>query len=137
MLDHWCQLPIELAKQRYLPESLKFGHEANLEDVFNPGHTYKYAAPVQQFVNDAPGGNYQLWVPDSFPELKTETGVFYNDLNKSPVRWVVWSLGPKPESAKTQSAYAPMSSTTWYRRTGDGGVILRFADKDGTQFSSP
>jgi len=53
------------------------------------------------------------------------------------VRWVVWSLGPKPNSPKSLGTYAPLSSDDWYRRTGDSGVIVRFADRYGTQFNSP
>jgi hypothetical protein len=30
-----------------------------------------------------------------------------------------------------------MSRDTWYRRTGDAGVIMRYADRAGTQFKSP
>jgi hypothetical protein len=30
-----------------------------------------------------------------------------------------------------------MSQLTWYQRTGDDGVIVRFANRDGMQFKSP
>jgi hypothetical protein len=36
---HWCELPVELANERYLPHGNQGGLEADLEDVFNPGHT--------------------------------------------------------------------------------------------------
>jgi hypothetical protein len=29
-----------------------------------------------------------------------------------------------------------MSSDTWYHQAGDGGVIARYADRNGTQFAS-
>jgi hypothetical protein len=29
-----------------------------------------------------------------------------------------------------------MSSDTWYHQTGDSGVITRYADRNGTQFTS-
>lgn len=137
LATHWCELPIELANEGYLPHSKEKGCEANLEDVFNPAHTYKYAAPGPQLLNGAPGGNYSLWVSTNFPDLSGTSGKYYNDPKTSPVRWVVWSLGPRPNSKKTLSTYAPMSSDTWYRGTGDGGVIVRYADQGGTQFKSP
>ena len=134
--SHWCQLPVELAAERYLPRSHLGGREADLEDLFDPGHTYKYAAPGPQLLNGAPAGNYALWSPTNAPEM-SGGGVYFTDLKSSPVRWVVWSLGPRPNSPKSQSTYAPLSDASWYRRTGDGGVLARFAVKNGTQYKSP
>lgn len=137
LASHWCELPVELAQDYYLPRGQRGGCEANLQDLFNPGHTYKYAAPGPQLLNGSRGGNYSLWVSTNYPDLSGRAGKYYSDPKTSPVRWVVWSLGPQPNSRKTLSAYAPMSSDTWYRRTGDSGVIARFADRDGRQFKSP
>lgn len=134
---HWCQLPDELSRDGYLPRGSSGGREADLEDPFNPGYTYKYATPGPQFLNGEPNGNYKLWVPDSFPDLTGGTGKYYSDPKVSPVRWVVWSMGPRPNSAKSQSSRAPVSEPTWYRRTGDGGVIARYAGRDGAQEKSP
>jgi hypothetical protein len=130
-------LPIELANERYLPHGNQGGLEADLEDVFNPGHTYKYAAPGPELLNGAAAGNYSLWVPTSAPTDMSGGGKYFTDPKVSPVHWVVWSLGPKPNSPKSLGTYAPLSSDDWYRRTGDGGVIVRFADRNGTQFTSP
>ena len=69
--SHWCQFPIELAEEGYLPRGDKPGMAAHMEDVFNRGHTYKYATPGPQILNDSPGGNYKLWVPDDFPGCAT------------------------------------------------------------------
>jgi len=135
--EHWCQLPIELAAERYLPHSDQGGREANMEDPFDPGHTYKYAAPGPQLLNGEPSSNYALWVPTNFPSLSGSSGKYYTDPKASPIRWILWSLGPKPKSKKSQSTYAPMSSDTWYRRGGDSGVIVRYATRDGMQFKSP
>ncbi|HNW06721.1 MAG TPA: prepilin-type N-terminal cleavage/methylation domain-containing protein [Verrucomicrobiota bacterium] len=135
--DHWCQLPGELSESRYLPRSGEDGREANLEDPFSPGHTYKYAAPGPLLLNGEPAGNYALWVPTNFPNLKSDHGKFYSQPAESPVRWVLWSLGPRPRSPRSQSSHAPMSQLTWYQRTGDDGVIVRFANRDGMQFKSP
>jgi prepilin-type N-terminal cleavage/methylation domain-containing protein len=135
--EHWCQLPPELSEARYLPRSYAGGREANIEDPFNPGHTYKYAAPGPLLLNDELAGNYALWVPTNFPNLKSQYGRFYATPSESPVRWVIWSLGPKPQSARSQSPHAPMSELTWYKRTGSDGVIVRFATREGNQVKSP
>jgi type II secretory pathway pseudopilin PulG len=133
----WCQLRTELAEQRYLPRGHEAGREARLEDPFAPGHTYKYAAPGPQLLNGDPVGDYELWVPHSFPDLTGDTGEYFRDPAISPVRWVVWSQGTRPNSAKSRSSRAPVSARTWYRRAGDSGVIVRLADREGLQRKSP
>jgi type II secretory pathway pseudopilin PulG len=135
--EHWCQLPVELAKEGYLARRPQVGREADLEDPFDPGHTYKYAAPGPQLLNGDLVGNYALWVPTNFPSLDGDGGKHYGHPADSPVRWVVWSLGPRPRSAKSQSSRAPMSARTWYQHAGDEGVIVRFADRNGAQTKSP
>jgi prepilin-type N-terminal cleavage/methylation domain-containing protein len=137
LASHWCELPVELANEHYLPHGNQGGLEADLEDLFNPGHTYKYAAPGPQLLNGSPTAPYQLWVPTNAPLDMSSGGKYFTDPKISPVRWVVWSLGPQPNSQKTLSTYAPLSSSSWHCQTGDGGVILRFADHNGTQFKSP
>lgn len=135
--SHWCQFPIELAEQRYLPKSDRPGMAACMEDVFNPGHTYKYATPGPQLLNDSSGGNYKVWVPDDFPQCASTNGSYYSSRSDSPVRWVIWSQGPRPNSSKTQDPHAPMARCSWYRKVGDGGVIARFAARNGMQMKTP
>jgi prepilin-type N-terminal cleavage/methylation domain-containing protein len=136
LASHWCELPLELARDHYLAGSDKAGCEADLEDVFNPDHTYKYAAPGPQLLNGSSAGTYQLWSPTNAPNDMSGGGKYFTEPKISPVKWVVWSLGPQPNSKKTLSTHAPTSSDSWYRRTGDSGVIIRFADRNGTQFTS-
>jgi prepilin-type N-terminal cleavage/methylation domain-containing protein len=133
---HWCELPVELAIDQYLPHGNHGGLEADLVDIFNPGYTYKYAAPGPELLNGKPAGNYSLWVPTNAPDM-TSDGRYFSDPKASPVRWVVWSLGPHPLSAKSLATHAPLSPDNWYRRTGDSGAIVRFADATGTQYASP
>lgn len=135
--SHWCQLPPELSRDGYLPKSSKGGRESNLEDIFNPGHTYKYAAPGPQYLNGEPGGNYSLWIPDTYPDLNGNTGKYYDNPKTSPIRWVVWSMGPRPTSKKSQSTRAPVSKQTWYMKNGDSGVIVRMLTREGLQIKSP
>ncbi len=135
--SHWCQFPVELADAGYLARGPDGGMAANMEDAFNPGHTYKYAAPGPSILNDTPNGNYKLWVPDDFPECATNAGRYYSSPADAPLRWVLWSMGPRPESARTRDARAPVAEGSWYRRTGDGGVIARIATREGMQFKTP
>jgi prepilin-type N-terminal cleavage/methylation domain-containing protein len=135
--DHWCMFPVELAEFRYLPRSNKPGMAAHMEDVFNPGHTYKYAAPGPQLLNDSPGGDFPLWVPDDLPQAASATGKWWSTPREAPVRWVVWSLGPRPNSEKSQDSRAPLAARSWYRRAGDSGVLARFATRDGMQWKTP
>jgi prepilin-type N-terminal cleavage/methylation domain-containing protein len=137
LADHWCEFPVELAEQHYLGAGNKPGMAANMEDVFNPDHTYKYAAPGPELLNGTSPGIFPLWVPNDAPTCASTNGQYYSAQKNSPVRWVIWSLGPQPNSAKTQNSRAPMGNWTWYRRSGEGGVIARFATKDGTQYKSP
>ncbi len=134
---HWCQFPIELATDGYLPRGDKPGLAANMEDVFNRGHSYKYATPGPQLLNGSSGGNFRLWVPDDFPMCATNSGKYYSTREGSPARWVVWSLGPKPDSAKTQDDHAPLTGASWYRRTRDSGVIARMSTREGVQLKTP
>jgi prepilin-type N-terminal cleavage/methylation domain-containing protein len=137
LASDWCELPVELAQEHYLPHSNQGGREADLEDVFNPDHTYKYAAPGPELLNGGPAGNYSLWVPTNAPRDMAGGGRYFTDPKISPVKWVVWSLGPQPNSQKTLMTHSPLIGDSWYRRTGDGGVIVRYADHYGTQFKSP
>lgn len=137
LADHFCQFPVELAEQGYLPKGNRPGMAANMEDVFNPGHTYKYAAPGPQLLNDSPGGNCKLWVPSDFPECSSSKGQWATNAATSAVRWVVWSMGPRPNSPKSQSSHAPLAGASWYRHSGDSGVLLRMATRDGLQLKSP
>ena len=95
-----------MAQEGCLARGNKQGMAANMEDVFNPGHIYKYATPGPQILNDSPGGNYKLWVPNDFPECATNAGRYYSTRADSPLRWVLWSLGPRPDSDKTQDSHA-------------------------------
>ncbi len=136
LATHWCQFPVELADQGYLPKGEKPGLAANMEDLFNRGHTYKYAAPGPQLLNGSPAGDYRLWVPDDFPASSSTNGAYHSSVKTAPVRWALWSLGPLPNSAKSQSSHAPLAADSWYRGPGRGGVIGRFATREGWQLTT-
>jgi prepilin-type N-terminal cleavage/methylation domain-containing protein len=137
MATHWCQFPVELAEEGYVAKGSQPGMAAAMEDLFNPGHTYKYAAPGPCFLNDSPGGHFRVWVPDRFPRCTGADGRYWSDPGQAPVRWVIWSMGPRPNSPQSQHSHAPLAAASWYRGSGDGGVLVRFATHDGTQYMSP
>ena len=131
----WCELPVELANQGYLARG-PAGMDAELQDVFNPDHTYKYAAPGPQLLNGSPTANYALWEPTNLVTM-SGGGQYFTNSSLSPIRWVVWSLGPQPDSPKSQDDYAPLNRESWYTHGGDTGVIALYAVHDGTQFKTP
>jgi prepilin-type N-terminal cleavage/methylation domain-containing protein len=137
LADHWCQFPKELVDYGYVRKGSGKGLDTAAEDPFNPRHSYKYAAPAQCLLNGSLNGNFEVWVPEDFPLNNSKNGNLFDTLEKSPVRWVIWSMGPKPNSKKSMSTYAPLLSSTWYRHTRDEGVIVRFSNKDGIIFTSP
>lgn len=136
LMEHWCEFPVELATQGYLPRGNKPGMAANMEDIFNRGHTYKYAAPGPCLLNGSATADYSLWVPDDFPNCQSDSGKYYSKQKESPVRWVIWSLGPIPNSAKSQDDHAPMAGRSWYRQSGQGGIIAQMANQNDFQLQS-
>ena len=67
---------------------------------------------------------HSLKVPKDFPACLNREYDRYDDFRRSPVQWVVYSLGPKPDSKKTRDTLAPMYANTWYTHTGEEGVIV-------------
>ena len=130
------QLPQELADGGYLPADPRTQASTLLVDPFHPGSTYKYAAPENYWMNGSKmDERYPVWVPDDFPSCQAATGKS-DDSPNSPVAWAVWSTGPRAEAAKALSYKAPLAGFTWYRKTGDSGVIGRYKARDGATWST-
>ncbi len=147
MIGHEYQLPVELASASYLPSGSDLRRMVQAEDVFHPGHTYKYNAPGDLVVNGnvIPGGN-RLWVPEGFPQAEPLEGPLHSrddgqkhaDPATSPVRWVLWSVGPRPDDVKVASPRAPVSRRTWYDGSARGaGVIAHVMLANGQIITSP
>ncbi|HPA79117.1 MAG TPA: type II secretion system protein [Kiritimatiellia bacterium] len=135
--EHWCELPMELVSEGYLPSSGKPGVSSMMEDPFNPGHTYKYAAPGPYYLNGSlQSEGFPVYVPDDFPACKSSSGS-YHDTKESPLAWAVWSLGPRQSRTKALSSRAPVSGLTWYRGGGGDGVIARICPREGAAFQTP
>jgi prepilin-type N-terminal cleavage/methylation domain-containing protein len=135
--EHWCELPRDLVELGYLPSDPRQGVSSAMEDPFNPGHTYKYAAPGPYYLNGQlqPDG-FAVYVPADFPVCHAARGA-YHDNSRSPLAWAVWSLGPRPSRDKALSSHAPLGSDTWYRGPGDNGVIARIKPRDSGAFNTP
>ncbi|MBP7275433.1 MAG: prepilin-type N-terminal cleavage/methylation domain-containing protein [Kiritimatiellae bacterium] len=135
--DHWCSLPPELVEGEYLSGGGKYAGASAMQDPFNPGHTYKYAAIGPYLLNGAPQDeNFAMFIPDDFPAGQSADGR-YRDDPAAPVSWVVWSLGPRQNASRALHARAPVSGFTWYRGSGDHGVIARIKPKNGSSFQTP
>ncbi len=134
---HWCELPEELARSRYIPTSHKPGMKGHMEDPFNRGHTYKFAAPGHCLLNGSDGGLYKLWVPSDFPRGRSHEGAYFSDSRNSPIRWVIWSMGPKPQGERAQHVHAPLAADSWYNGRAQGGILTRIATREGTQICTP
>jgi prepilin-type N-terminal cleavage/methylation domain-containing protein len=138
--SHYYQLPKELVNTKYLPGKRdKFGPMATiLEDRFNPGHTYKYAAPGDLIINQGQKPvkhKSKLWVPDGFPDAEQETGQFYRNPRTSPVTWTVYSLGPNfdPEDPFVIDLHYPVPKDTWYDPEEHKGFFTRIRLLNGKQ----
>jgi prepilin-type N-terminal cleavage/methylation domain-containing protein len=130
------QLPQELADGGYLPKNTRTKTSTLLEDPFDPGNTYKYAAPENYWMNGSKQDDrYPVWVPSDFPSCQSAAGKADDSAN-SPLAWAVWSQGPRPGPAKALSYKAPTAASTWYRHTGDNGVIGRYKARNGATWST-
>lgn len=147
----WFQLPFELATDRYLPKKPGRVKQADLNDEFDPDHTYKYRAPGMLIMNEGSlvieNGSY-IWVPDNYPNCTSNKGEIFYDPSKSPVRYAVWSMGPDPMSPKfpMSSLFGkttvdewdfPLKQSYWYMRAGDTGVITHSKHRKGLTYISP
>ena len=134
--DQVLQLPQELADGGYLPKNNRTKTSTLLEDPFNSGNTYKYEAPEPYWMNGSKQkDNYPVWVPSDFPSCQSASGKADDSAN-CPMSWAIWSQGPRPSKEKALSNKAPTASFTWYRHTGDNGVIGRYKQKDGPSWAT-
>ncbi|MBN1943089.1 MAG: type II secretion system protein [Phycisphaerae bacterium] len=145
LLDHWCQLPVELANEGYVPKGPPDGGlAAEVEDAFHPGFTYKYARTGRPYLDNGEpryDRDYRyIWIPDDFPVCQSTTGKYSGDAafaSHQPLQWILWSMGPVFDSEKSESKQAPLSAATWYTHPGDTGVLVRFMTTGGIQCKSP
>lgn len=162
LTDHLYQLPRVLVEERYLPRMPdEEAMSTNMEDRFNRGHTYKYRSVGEIIVDRDRIDKYiwsKLWIPDNFPEnssINPEDGRQRPDENERerysenkslvplllPVRWVVFSLGPRfseewlEEKTGFENRY-PVPKELWYTPKKRRGFIVRMQLHDGSQTGS-
>jgi prepilin-type N-terminal cleavage/methylation domain-containing protein len=145
--EHWCELPIELVNAGWLPVGNGDSKlSAQIEDVFQIGHTYKYLSPGWGFHNGAMTPK-SVWVPDDFPRdnptatSQTQAGKSYDDVSRpmgeagnlirSPVCWIIYSVGPGYKAGDDISD--PIAKRSWYQGIGSKGVIPQIRLSDGMQ----
>lgn len=111
-----------------LPKPL-YGYLATKKfyDPFNPGRTYKYIAPGLGYVNNSIG-KITLYVPEDYPTSEKDP-VAYRSQKDSPIKWVVWSVGPSGgcDLFAFSQNMMPVPKKHWYPRDEDG-VIVRLSD---------
>ena len=151
--DQWCDLPVELTRHTWIHKGSADGKISSaMIDIFNPGHTYKYKAPGRGFLNYAVD-YVSLWIPDNFPHDPfdaapfTLTGNNYDNFHiprdgagkviPSPVKWVIWSLGPRFDENHDLATHAPIPRSSWYQGTGSKGVIPRIRTREGDTLALP
>lgn len=138
--DH--QLPPELVEGGYLPEPVQgTGMSVGIEDRYNRGNTYKYAAVGELFQNGAyaPDKRARLYMPEGFPERSgaPEEDRHYDTPKTSPVTWVVYSQGPNCDlwdSIKVK--HGPVPQRCWYQAHMRRGLIVRMRLKNGRHIGS-
>lgn len=144
--DHLYQLPEELAQGGYLPATDSTDVMATvMEDRFNPGHTYKYRS-VGECIRDRDiidkWIKSRLWVPDGFPSTSSivkEKGNWYQEVKRSPVKWVLFSLGPNFDEqwvTDTMENRYPVPKEIWYQPKRKKGFITRVHLKNGNEYGS-
>lgn len=96
-------------------------------DPFNPGRTYKYIAPGLGYINSSIA-KITLYVPADYPN--SEQGcVPYKSQKDSPLKWVVWSVGPSGgcDLFTFHQNQMPVPKRCWYP-TNEDGIIARLSD---------
>ncbi len=144
--DHLYQLPSQLAEDGYLPAANQGNvMDTIMEDRFNREHTYKYRSAgecirdrdiIDKWIKS------RLWVPDGFPQtssVEEEKGQWYKEAEKSPVKWVLFSLGPNFDEQWIEDTLKnryPVPKEVWYNPKRKKGLITRLHLQSGTESGS-
>jgi len=101
------------------------------KDVFNQGFQYKFITPGLGYTNFGVQTILGIWVPSNFPkDSDPPDDVVYCDMGKSPVKWGLWSVGPRGDIGFWDAglAHHPVPSRHWYDPTNgtvSAGIIVR------------
>ncbi len=144
--DHLFQLPAELTRGDYLPaKSPDEAMSVAMEDRFHPGRTYKYRS-VGECIRDRDiidkWTQSRLWTPNGFPaasSLETDKGQWHSDIETSPIKWVVFSVGPNFDEdwlLRTAANRYPVPKELWFAHTQRKGFLVRMRLKNGSEIGS-
>ncbi len=128
-INDYNHLPPELVGEGYLPEAL--------EDVFNPGRTYKYIAPGYGWANGK-ATCLAIWVPRAFPgDGGQQDDKAYFSQRTSPVPFATWSVGPAGAKSVFESdmLHYPVPPRHWYPNKRDGIVVYLMMAAGGPRMS--
>jgi prepilin-type N-terminal cleavage/methylation domain-containing protein len=122
--EHWWALPQELVTQGYMTGG-KAGDVtyASANDRFNPGHSYKYVAVGPRFDYFGTPTVQYLRVSARFPAADDEPFVMYGDPETSPIKWMIFSLGPEFDEKSLTLEGFPVARKFWYSPKTAIGLI--------------
>ncbi len=147
--DNWDNTPppanescdsVEVANYYELPKALyEYISTHRFYDPFNNRkdssdtivrRTYKYIAPGPGYVNNS-RSKIKLYVPEHYP-VNPGKMVARRTQEDSPIKWVVWSVGPSGgcdliEFFDSPLHRYPVSKEIWYPHF-DHGIIVRLSD---------
>jgi prepilin-type N-terminal cleavage/methylation domain-containing protein len=112
-----------------LPKSLyRYLSTKRFWDPYNPGRTYKYLAPGWGYVNNSLS-KIKLYVPVDYPQCEVEESVAMRSQEQSPVKWVIWSVGPAGacDLFEFHRMRLPIRKQRWYP-FDHRGLIVRMSD---------
>ncbi len=131
--DYLYSLPPELIKGGYLP-----GHKdgivlANdIEDKFYKKHAYRYLAvgPTLNMYGKATSLKMNLRIPAAFPSNAQSELIDCDDRKTSPIKWVVFSLGPDYDTKTLGRGFDftkgfPIVEDFWYKQQAKKGILTR------------
>ena len=135
--DNMYSLPPELIKGHYLP-----GHKdgillfSDIEDKYYKNHAYRYLAvgPTINMYGKPTSLKMLLRIPVSFPSYGNSTLKDYTDRKESPVKWILFSLGPGYDTKAMGNARwkgfpfdkgFPIVKDFWYDPKTGSGLITR------------
>jgi type II secretion system protein G len=101
-------------------------------DVFNPKYNYKYISPGFGWANNVPT-ILAIWVPRQFPgDSYPPEDIPYFKHGDSPVKWGLWSVGPKGDMGFWASGVQnhPVPPRNWYDPTNgtiSNGIVVRLS----------
>ncbi len=154
--DVQYRLPVELAEEKWFArnhEQISGIPQSEFYDAFDPQRTYRYRAPGPVWENgtfyDCDWPRSLMWVPEDFPQCRSEEGEVYSNAPGEPVApvlYAVWSIGPDKRSAKfPRLAYDgsidafkfPLPRQYWLEDAGGAGLIVHFRERRGAMHRSP